>query len=66
MDQRTEKAEKDLSEEIALFQYGIIADFVHLAPGTKGLYAQIRKKAALEYSIPGSRRRHVAEETIRS
>jgi putative transposase len=59
-------AENNLSEQIALFRYGIIADFVHLAPGTKGLYAQIRKKAALEYPIPGSRRRRVAEETIRS
>ncbi len=59
-------AETNLSEQIALFRYGIIADFVHLAPGTKGLYAQIRKKAALEYTIPGSRRRRVAEETIRS
>jgi putative transposase len=58
--------EENLSEQIALFRYGIIADFVHLAPGTKGLYAQIRKKAALEYSIPGSRRTRVAEETIRS
>lgn len=58
--------EKNLSEQIALFRYGIIADFVHLAPGTKGLYALIRKKAALEYAIPGSRRRRVAEETIRS
>lgn len=59
-------AEKNLSEQIALFRYGIIADFVHLAPGTKGLYAQIRKKATLEYAIPGSRRRRIAEETIRS
>ncbi len=59
-------AEKNLSEQIALFRYGIIADFVHLAPGTKGLYAQIGKKAALEYAIPGSRRRRIAEETIRS
>lgn len=60
------KSEKDLPEQIALFRYGIIADFVHLAPGTKGLYAQIRKKAAYEYIIPGTRRTRVAEETIRS
>ncbi len=59
-------AEQNLSEQIALFKYGIIADFVLLPPGTKGLYAQIRKKAALEYKIPGSRRTRVAEETIRS
>jgi len=63
MDKRTER---DLSEQIALFRYGIIADFVHFVPGTKGLYAQIRKKAAAEYAIPGSRRTRVAEETIRS
>jgi transposase InsO family protein len=63
MDQPTKK---DLSEQIALFRFGIIADLVHLAPGTKGLYAQIRKKAAQPYSIPGSVRTRVAEETIRS
>jgi transposase InsO family protein len=59
-------AEKNASEQIALFRYGVVADFVHLAPGTKGLYAQIRKKAELEYSIPGSGRIRIAEETIRS
>jgi len=56
----------DLSEQIALFRYGIIADFVHLAPGTRGLYEKIKKKAVPEYLIPGSRRTRVAEETIRS
>jgi len=60
------KTENDFAQQIALFRYGVIADFVHLPPGTKGLYAQIQKKAALEYVIPGSRRRRVAEETIRS
>jgi transposase InsO family protein len=54
------------TEDVALFRYGIISDFVNLPPGTKGLYAQIKKKAELEYQIPGSRRTRVAEETIRS
>lgn len=53
-------------EDVALFRYGIIADFVNLPPGTKGLYAQIKKKAEQDYLIPGSRRTKVAEETIRS
>jgi transposase InsO family protein len=37
-----------------------------LPSGTKGLYAQIKKKAEQDYLIPGSRRTRVAEETIRS
>ena len=56
----------DLPEQIALFRYGVISNFVHLPPGTKGLYKQIRKKAEKVYTIPGSKRTNVAEETIRS
>lgn len=62
----TKNDRNDVSEQIALFRYGMIADFVRLPPGTKGLYKQIRKKADQEYSIPGSGRTRVAEETIRS
>ncbi len=54
------------TEDVALFRYGIISDFVNLPPGARGLYAQIKKKAELDYQIPGSRRTRVAEETIRS
>jgi putative transposase len=54
------------TEDVALFRYGIISDFVNLPSGTKGLYAQIKKKAEQDYVIPGSRRTRVAEETIRS
>lgn len=54
------------SEDVALFRYGIISDFINLPPGTKGLYAQIKKKAEQDYLIPGSRRTRVAEETIRA
>ena len=53
-------------EDVALFRYGIISDFINLPPGTRGLYAQITKKAERDYIIPGSRRTRVAEETIRS
>jgi hypothetical protein len=31
---------KQHSEEVALFR--VIGDLVHLAPGTKGLYAQLK------------------------
>src|ERR1700688_2207775 len=51
--------------EIALFRYGVIADLVHLEPHHRGLYAELTKKAAHEYTIPGSLRRHVAPETMR-
>ncbi|MDL1962379.1 MAG: helix-turn-helix domain-containing protein [Deltaproteobacteria bacterium] len=55
----------DLDQEVALFRFGVIADLVHLPPGTKGLYSKLREKAGKEYVIPGSRRTAVAQETIR-
>jgi putative transposase len=56
---------KQHSDEVALFRFGVIGDLVHLAPGTKGLYARLQEKAAIDYRIPGSLRTRVAEETIR-
>ena len=56
---------KTRSEEVALFRYGVIGDLVHLAPGSKGLYARLREKADIDYKIPGSLRARVAPETIR-
>jgi hypothetical protein len=53
-------------KEIALFRYGIIAEFANLPPGTKGLYALLKEKAEREYVIPGSRRTRIRQETIRS
>lgn len=50
---------------VALFRYGLIADLLRLEPGSKGLYAEIGKKAEGEYTIPGTRRTRVAAETIR-
>ncbi len=61
-----QKGSNKLSEQTALFRYGVIADFVHLPSGTKGLYQLIRKKAERQYTIPGSTRTRIAEETIRS
>jgi putative transposase len=49
----------------ALFRYGLIADFIHLPPGSRGLYAQLRHKASADYTIPGSARTRVAPETLR-
>ena len=51
--------------EVALFRYGLIADLVHLAPGTKGLYRRLEEKAAGHYFIPGTSRTRVAAETLR-
>jgi transposase InsO family protein len=58
--------DNDLNQQIALFRYGLIADVVCLEPGTKGLYAKLREKAALDYVIPGSSRTFIAKETFRS
>jgi transposase InsO family protein len=55
----------DLRHAIALFRYGLIADLVHLPPGTQGLYQQLEAKAAKEYTIPGTHRTRVAAETLR-
>jgi transposase InsO family protein len=58
-------SDSEQGHAVALFRYGLIADLVQLQPGSKGLYALIAQKAAGEYSIPGSTRTRVAEETIR-
>ncbi len=52
-------------QAIALFRYGLIADFIHLPAGSRGLHARLREKAAADYSIPGSNRIRVAPETLR-
>ncbi len=51
--------------EVALFRYGLIADLIHLPPGSKGLYRRLQEKAVKVYAIPGSSRTHVAAETLR-
>jgi putative transposase len=62
---RDTEAKADARREVALFRYGLIAEFIHLPPGTRGLYARLRETAAHEYSIPGTLRRRVALETLR-
>jgi transposase InsO family protein len=58
-------ADRDPRHAIALFRYGLIAEFVHLSPGSPGLYARLREKASGSYTIPGSQRNRVAAETLR-
>ena len=52
-------------QAIALFRYGLIAEFVQLPAGSKGLYARLREKANLDYTIPGTTRTRVTLETLR-
>ena len=54
-----------IREQIALFRYGLIADLLHREERARGLYPLLREKAERVYEIPGSRRCHVAAETIR-
>ena len=54
-----------LRQTVALFRYGLIAEFVHLPPNSPGLYAKLQAKAQQTYSIPGSTRTRVAAETLR-
>lgn len=56
----------DRAQAIALFRYGLIAELVHLPPGTKGLAKQLAERAARDYSIPGSTRTQVAAEALLS
>jgi transposase InsO family protein len=53
------------AQAIALFRYGLIAEFLHLPAGNPGLYARLREKAGIDYTIPGSTRTRVAAETLR-
>ncbi len=64
-DDESKRAER--AEQIALFRYGLISDLVHPAAGDeqRRLYERLRDKAARSYCIPGSRRTHVAVETLR-
>jgi putative transposase len=52
-------------QALALFRYGLIAEFVQLPAGSRGLYRRLREKANTDYTIPGSTRTRVAPETLR-
>ena len=41
----------DYRHQVAVFRYGLIADLIHLAPGSAGLYQRLHEKAAREYTI---------------
>lgn len=55
----------DYRQALALFRYGLIAEFISLPAGSPGLYAKLREKANAAYTIPGSKRTRVAPETLR-
>ena len=52
-------------QALALFSYGLIAEFANQPAASPGLYARLREKANADYVIPGSRRTRVAPETLR-
>ncbi len=61
-DERSKRA-----EDVALFRYGLIADFLHppAEQASKKLYERLREKAVGSYCMPGSRRTRVAVETLK-
>jgi hypothetical protein len=61
----TETEPRDLVTEIALFRYGLIAQFVHTPPDPGQRESLLREIAARTYSIPGSTRKHVSLTTLR-
>ena len=54
----------ELSNQVALFRYGLISDLLHPDP-ERTLNARLRDKAARDYEIPGTDRTRVAAETLR-
>lgn len=58
-------ADAERRKQLALFRYGLIAEFVQLPANHRGLYKLLTDKAQREYEIPGTLRRHVAAETLR-
>jgi len=52
-------------QAVALFRYGLIAEFLHRPNNQPGLYQRLRHKASQDYQIPGSPRQRVAAETLR-
>ncbi len=58
-------SDTELRQQVALFRYGLIAEFVHQSLAKPGLYARLQEKSMQEYQIPGSRRTRVAAETLR-
>jgi putative transposase len=61
----TEPETADLSTEIALFRYGLIAQLVHTPPDKGHQERLLRELAARTYPIPGSTRTHVSVTTLR-
>ena len=61
----SERSQEHL-QQVALFRYGLIADLLHVQPGSGELYEEIRKRAARHHVIPGSTRTRVAAETVRT
>jgi transposase InsO family protein len=55
----------DHRQTVALFRHGVIADLIHLPPGSPGITDKLRAKASMDYVIPGSRRTRIAAETLR-
>jgi hypothetical protein len=55
----------DHRHAVALFRYGLIAELLQIPPGSGRLQQRLEDKAAQEYTIPGTRRRRVAAETLR-
>jgi putative transposase len=58
-------SDEQYRQALALFRYGLIAEFIQLPAGSRGLYARLREKANAEYTIPGTTRTRVAPETLR-
>ena len=55
----------ELRKAVALFRYGLIADVLRVPLGSREIRRALHEKAQRTYVIPGTRRTHVAVETMR-
>ncbi|RMD64688.1 MAG: IS481 family transposase [Alphaproteobacteria bacterium] len=53
-------------QAVALFRYGLIADLLHLEPGSAEIAVRLREIASRNHDIPGSARTRVAVDTLRT
>ena len=57
--------DRDLRRAVALFRYEVIAGLMSLAPRSREMAAELHVRANRAWTIPGTRRTRVAEQTIR-
>ena len=53
------ESNSELAREVTLFRFSVLAELLHLPPGSPERAAALQAKARRDYEIPGSRRQRV-------